>query len=297
MMEIKEGYVSFRGFKTYYRIANPNGKKIPLLVLHGGPGSTHNSYELFDDMALADDRPIISYDQLGCGLSALEDPHPALWKAKTWVEELMNLRTSLGLEKVHLLGHSWGGMLAIIYLCDYQPEGVIDVILSSTLSSVNLWREETHRLVKFLSEEDQKAIEKAETSGDFKSLEFYIANQHYYRLFVGGPWGDDAPDCLKRTKVVGKESYITAWGESEYSPSGTLKDYEYTERLKEIKIPVLLNSGANDESTPLQNKTMLEHLKTEKEWIIYPHARHMSYYEDHEEYEKNVMAFMNRHEE
>ena len=66
-MEIKEGYIPFLDYKTYYRIVNPKGKKTPLLMLHGGPGSTHNAFELFDSLALEDDRPIIMYDQIGCG--------------------------------------------------------------------------------------------------------------------------------------------------------------------------------------------------------------------------------------
>lgn len=295
-MEIKEGYVSFQGYRTYYRIANPKGRKTPLLVLHGGPGSTHNSYEVFDDMALEDDRPIVSYDQIGCGLSSLEDPHPALWKAKTWVDELINLRQALQLKEIHLLGHSWGGMLAIIYLCDENPEGVVDVVLSSTLSSISLWCEETHRLVKFLSSEEQEAIRKAEETRDFSSLETEIANRHYAQLFIGGPWGKDDPSCLTREKKFGSESYLFAWGESEYSPSGTLKDYEYTDKLKKFSCPVLLLSGANDESTPLQNKRMFEALQSEKEWVLFANSRHMSYVEEHRAYEEKVMTFLNRHE-
>ena len=72
-MTIKEGYISFRGYKTYYRIVNPEGKKVPLLLVHGGPGSTHNSFEVLDDLAYLDDRPVISYDQIGCGMSSLEE--------------------------------------------------------------------------------------------------------------------------------------------------------------------------------------------------------------------------------
>lgn len=295
-MNIKDGYASFGKYRTYYRIANPEGKRIPLLILHGGPGSTHNSYEVLDDMAIKDDRPIITYDQIGCGKSSLASSHPELWRKETWAEELISLRKELHLDKIHLMGHSWGGMLAIIYLCDYDPKGIVDVVLSSTLSSVSLWREETHRLVKFLSKEDQKAIEKAEASKDFSSLEFQIANTNYSHLFIGGPWGKDSPKCLWRKKKVGKESYLTAWGPSEYSPSGTLEDYEYTNKLKKIKCPVLFTSGVNDESTPLQNKTMYEQITGEKEWILFPHARHMSYVEDHEDYEKGLMEFFHRHE-
>ena len=77
-MDIKEGYLPFKGYQTYYRIVNPTGKKTPLVILHGGPGSTHNSYELLDHLAQEDDRPFIMYDQLGCGLSFVEGKHDEL---------------------------------------------------------------------------------------------------------------------------------------------------------------------------------------------------------------------------
>ena len=173
-MKITEGYMPYLGYQTYYRIAGEcrDGKK-PLLLLHGGPGSTHNYFEVLD--ALADTgRAVISYDQLGCGNSYV-DGHPELWCQKTWDNELMELRRHLGLDQVHLLGQSWGGMLAIEYLCDYQPEGVASVILSSTLSSASLWAKEQHRMIRFLSQEDQEAIAEAERTGNFDTPEYLAA--------------------------------------------------------------------------------------------------------------------------
>lgn len=295
-MNIKDGYLSFQGYKTYYRIANPDGKKTPLLLLHGGPGSTHNYFEVFDDLAEKDDRPVISYDQLGCGLSSLSDSHPSLWVKETWANELINLREKLNLKKIHLLGHSWGGMLSIIYLTDYHPTGVLSSTLSSTLSSVKLWSKETHRLVNYLSEEDQLAIKEAEESNNYSSLEFQIANNHYMEKFITGSKKKDLPECMTREKKSGKESYLIAWGESEFTPSGTLKDYEYTDKLKDIKCPVLLLSGADDESTPLQNKIMFEALTCKKDWYLFEKSHHQSYIEEHDKYVEKLMAFLNENE-
>lgn len=294
-MEIKEGYVSFDGYKTYYRIVNPEGKKTPLLLLHGGPGSTHNSFEVLDPLAEMDDRPLIMYDQLGCGKSAI-GPHPNLWKADLWARELINLREKLNLKEVHLLGHSWGGMLAIIYLCSYYADGVKSLTLSSTLSSASLWREETHRLIRYLSKADQEAIAKAEKENNYDNLEFQKATEDYLRLFVSGPFEEGVdPACLTRPKEKGTESYLTAWGPSEFAPTGTLKDYEYTDQLYKIIVPVELFSGVNDESTPLQNKTMLEALgSTDKSWTLFAHSRHMSYYEENELYMRKLKAFLDR---
>lgn len=295
-MNIKEGYISFNGYKTYYRIVNPNGKKTPLLMCHGGPGSTHTSFEVIDDLALKDDRPIIMYDQIGCGLSSLDSPHPNLWKKETWIEELINLRSALNLTKIHLLGHSWGGMLAIIYLCDYHPYGIKSAILSSTLSSANLWKEETHRLIHYLPQCYQDAILDAEKNNDFSALEFQNANIEYKQKFIGGPWSEKDPECLTRPKKIGEESYLAAWGPCEFAPSGTLKDYEYTDKLSSITCPILLCSGADDESTPYQNKIMYDTLTCSKKWVLFNHSRHMSYAEEHDRYVETLINFLNEND-
>src|SRR3712207_2753130 len=102
-MKIQEGYMPFKGYKTYYRIVGEGSpERKPLLLLHGGPGSTHNYFELFDSLA-NEGRMIISYDQLGCGNSFVEG-HSELWNASTWIEELQCLRAHLHLGELHLLG-------------------------------------------------------------------------------------------------------------------------------------------------------------------------------------------------
>lgn len=292
MMEIKEGYIKFKEFKTYYRIVNPNGKKTPLLMLHGGPGSTHNAFELFDN--LDNDRPIIMYDQLGCGKSIIDKGHKELWKKETWVEELINLRKELHLDSIHLFGHSWGGMLEIIYMCDYKPLGIRSVTLSSTLSSAKIWESETHKLIEKLDDKTKLLLKKAESTNDFKSKDIKDALNTYFHTFVFGPWDKNKdPECLTRVKPDSSESYVTAWGESEFAPTGTLKDYDYTDKLKLITCPVLLLNGLNDESTPYQNQIMFDSLKTQKTWHIYKNSRHMSYYEEHDLYMKNLNEFLN----
>lgn len=296
-MNIREGYITFKTYKTYYRIVNPEGKKTPLLICHGGPGSTHNSFETIDRLAFDDDRPIVMYDQLGCGQSSLDTPHPELWRKETWVEELENLRAKLNLSEIHLLGHSWGGMLSIIYLCDYHPSGIKSVVLSSTLSSVTLWRQETHRLLRYFTPEEQKWISDAENTNSFDTPQFKQVYDKYFTRHIGGPFvkGKD-PDCLTREKKAGTESYLCAWGPSEFSPSGTLKDYEYTKKLSTITSPVLLCSGVDDESTPYQNKVMFDALQCKKQWQLFAESRHMSYVEENEKYIQTLRQFLNENE-
>ena len=110
VVKIKEGYMPFHEYKTYYRIVGePSADKAPLLLIHGGPGSSHNYFELMDDYAETG-RQLIMYDQVGCGKSSLPED-PGVYVKETWAEELVALRKFLHLDELHMLGQSWGGML------------------------------------------------------------------------------------------------------------------------------------------------------------------------------------------
>ena len=152
----------YLGYQTYYRIVGEPSSKPALLCLHGGPGSTHNYFEVLDRIADTG-RQVISYDQIGCGNSYL-DGHPELWTQETWINELIALREHLHLDQLHLLGQSWGAMQAIAYIIDCQPKGIKSVILSSGHASSSLWASEQHRLIKYMSAEDQEAIRHAEAT-------------------------------------------------------------------------------------------------------------------------------------
>lgn len=291
MTKITEGTIPFLGHETYYRIAGDlSSGKTPLLCLHGGPGSTHNYFEIFDE--LGEERPVISYDQIGCGNSYL-DHHPELWNKDTWIHELETLRSALHLDHVHLLGQSWGGMLEIAYMIDKKPSGVSSLILSSTLSSAKLWAGENHRQIHYLPEKEQEAIRRAEESGNFNDPEYLRANEHFMELHCAGPYGEKDPECLRRTKKAGSEAYLTAWGPNEYTPTGTLKDFEYSDRLQEIDVPCLICSGTDDLCTPLVAKTMYDRLPRAK-WILYPNARHMCFVDAHDAYMRDLRDWLDR---
>ena len=145
-MNVQEGRMPYLGYETCYRVVGRSAEgKAPLLLLHGGPGSTHNYFEVLDGLAELDGRQLIMYDQLGCGGSWAEAK--GLWNMETWLNELAALREYLGLEEVHLLGQSWGGMLLLEYVCTRHPAGVKSIILSSTLPSSRMWGEEQHRMI------------------------------------------------------------------------------------------------------------------------------------------------------
>lgn len=294
-MKIREGYMPFMGYQTYYRIVGEKtGDKKPLLLLHGGPGSGHDYFEVLDCLA-EEGREIISYDQLGCGKSYL-DGHPELWKPEVWDQELMELRKFLGLDEVHILGQSWGGMLIIEYLVNYKPEGVKSAIISSGHPSSSLWSAEQHRWLKLMSEEDQAAIAKAEATGDFSDPAYLAANDRFMeRHCCPSVYPADAPECLTREKKHGDEAYLYGWGPNEYTPTGTLKNFEYIDRLPEIKEPTLIISGTYDLCSPLVAKTMYDGIPNSK-WELFEGARHMCFVEDNPRYVKLLSGWLKEHD-
>ena len=281
MMKVVTGRMPFQGFETYYRIVGEKTDLAPLLLIHGGPGSTHNYFEVLDSLAETSHRQIISYDQIGCGESYVEG-YKELWSLRTWTAELIALRQWLHLDRVHLLGQSWGGMLIMAYLIDCKPEGVESVILSSTLSSSALWSHEQQRLIAFMPVDEQEAIAEAVRTGNFEAPAYLKANEHYTALHADEITAD-SPECLRRKKRFGLESYIEAWGPNEYTPTGTLKDFDYTARLHEIAQPTLVISGTNDECTPLIAKTMYDAIPHAR-WELLDGARHMTFIDQTDNY-------------
>ena len=290
-MKITEGYMPYLNYQTYYRVVG-DIQKPALILLHGGPGSTHNYFELLDTLA-SDDYCLVMYDQLGCGNSYV-DHHPELWTPKTWMNELIALREHLNLKHVHLLGQSWGGMLALDYLLHYQPEGVLSLILSSTLSSASLWASEQHRMIRFMSQEVQEAIRKAEQTQDYTQPEYLLANQHFMHAHCCREYveGKD-PECLTRPKKSGSEAYLHGWGPNEYTPLGTLKDFEVTDELHNIHIPTLIISGTNDLCTPLVAKTMYDHIPNAK-WELFADCRHMVFAEETDQYIQLLSSWLEK---
>ena len=293
---VTDGYIPFGEYQTYFRAAGElDSEKPVLLLLHGGPGSTHNYFEVLDRVAKETGRVVLTYDQLGCGNSYVEN-HPELWTAETWVNELENLIQTLGIKKCHLLGQSWGGMLAITYLTDRTQQGFCSVILSSTLPDSQLWGREQHRMLKYLPQEEQDAIEEAERTKDYSSEAYQAAIGHYMQLHCNDQkYSDDAPECLRRPKRHGTESYETAWGPDELTPVGTLADWNYTSKLKDIQIPAFIVSGTDDLCTPLIAKTMYDNLPDAK-WELMPYCRHMCFVDDNDTYCANLATWMAEHD-
>ena len=290
-MKINEGYMPFMGYKTYYRTVGERTDKAPLILLHGGPGSTHNYFEVLDRVAEEDGRMLVMYDQIGCGNSYV-DGRPELWKAETWVNELIALRKHLGLDTCHLLGQSWGGMLLLTYICGYEHSGVKSDILSSTLPASWLWGIEQARMIKELPEEYQEAIKTATETGDYSSDIYQRAEEEYMLRHAAGKPDPDGPECLLRKKRTGRESYVVGWGPNEYTPMGTLKDYDVIDKLKDIKEPCLVINGGNDLCTPYIAKVMYDNIPNSR-WELFRECRHMCFVEDNDHYVEVLKEWLN----
>ena len=290
-MKINEGYMPFMGYKTYYRTVGERTDKAPLILLHGGPGSTHNYFEVLDRVAEEDGRMLVMYDQIGCGNSYV-DGRPELWTAETWVNELIALRKHLGLDTCHLLGQSWGGMLLLTYICGYEHSGVKSGILSSTLPASWLWGIEQARMIKELPEEYQEAIKTATETGDYSSDIYQRAEEEYMLRHAAGKPDPDGPECLLRKKRTGRESYVVGWGPNEYTPMGTLKDYDVVDKLKDIKEPCLVINGGNDLCTPYIAKVMYDNIPNSR-WELFRECRHMCFVEDNDHYVEVLKEWLN----
>lgn len=305
MPAVFEGYLPYLGHRTYYRVVGDLEEslasgRVPLVTLHGGPGSTHNYMELLDCVA-DDGRAIVSYDQIGCGKSYLEG-HPELWDVETWLGELEALVAWLNLRRFHLLGQSWGGMLALTYLTRHvatvgADRGACSVVLSSTLPSSQLWGREQHRMARQLPADEWAALREAEGTGDFSGAAYQRAIDHYMGLHCADlSYGPDAPECLRRPKRSGAESYAVAWGPNELMPTGTLSQWDVTDRLPDIQTPTLIISGTDDLCTPLIAKTMFDALPNAR-WELLEGCRHMCYADDHERYVSLLRAWLDERDE
>jgi L-proline amide hydrolase len=288
-----EGYVPFHGYRTWYRIVGEAEEpgKLPVLYLHGGPGGTHDYLESLEAMA-ATGRRAIFYDQLGCGKSDLPDD-TSLWTVKTFVAEVDAVREHLDLELLHIFGSSWGGMLAMEYALT-QPAGVASMIVASSPSSIPQWVEEANRLRSELPEDVQETLRRHEEAGTTSDPEYEEAADVFYKRHVCrlGEW----PEYVRRSfQFIAEHGvvYNTMNGPNEFHVIGTLKDWDITNRLGEIRIPTLVITGEYDEATPAINRTVSSRIPG-AESVIYPNASHMAHVEDPDGYMRVLDDFLTR---
>ncbi len=291
MATISEGTVPFRGYRTAYQVVGElptTSGKLPLLVLHGGPGFPHDYLE--DLVPLADaGRTVIFYDQIGCGKS----DHPnddALWTMATFVEEVSAIRDGLGLDQVHLLGHSWGGWLALEYALD-NPAGLASLVLASTCASIPAFAAETRRLKESLPADVQEVIDSHEVEGTTEDPAYGEAAMAFYTRWVCRlvPF----PDHVMRSFTnLSRDVYATMQG-PEWNVTGNLRDWDVSARLGELGLPVLVTSGGHDEMTPALVEPLVEGIRG-AESAVFEEAAHLAMAEEPDSYREVVESFLGR---
>jgi proline-specific peptidase len=283
-MTADEGFIEVQGGRVWYRCVGDGGT--PLLCLHGGPGFTHNYLEPLE--ALADRRQVFFYDQLGCGRSDRPDDL-SLWTVDRFVEELAQVRAALGLTDLHLLGSSWGGMLAMQYVLDRRP-ALASLTLCGSPASMPRWSADCAELLAPLPAQTREVIASHEERGFTDCPEYQAAILDFYRQHVCrmSPW----PEGLERSfAAAGYPVYHTMNGPSEFTVTGTLKDWDITARLGEIAVPTLLVGGRYDECRPAHLEDMHRRIPGSRLEII-ENASHLCFAEQPAEFARILNEFL-----
>ena len=267
------------------------GPGLPLLLLHGGPGAGHDYLEPLE--ALAADRPVIFYDQLGCGRSDRPED-TALWTITRFADEVEEVRAALGLERCHILGQSWGGWLLIEYLLR-QPRGVASAVLASTSASIPLFAAECQRLIGLMEPRHQQALAEHGARGAYDHPDYLAAVDEFYaRHLCRLP---QTPDCLARTvaNLDGNPVYLTINGPNEFTTIGNLRDWDRTADLHAISLPVLITCGRYDELGPVCAEAMAAELPAAR-IELFEDSAHVAHIEEPEAYAACVAAFLKQHD-
>jgi proline-specific peptidase len=293
-VDATEGRIPFRGGGTWYRSVSAEREdgRLPLLCLHGGPGANWLHVKPYE--ALADERRVVFYDQLGAGNSALEEPHdPAMWTPDLYVEEIDVVRDALGLERVHILGHSWGGMLGMQYAAG-RPEGLVSLVVESSPASVPAWLPEVQRLRSELPPEVEATLRKHEQAGTTDDPEYEEAVMVFYKrhLCRTDPWPDWLVQCFEALEA-NPEVYRTMNGPSEFHVIGTIKDWDISDRLGEIEVPTLVFSGRYDEVTPATTEAVHRGIPG-SEYVVLEESSHMAQAEEPEQTLRLLRDFLAR---
>ena len=287
----KEGFVQTGDGNVWYQILG-KGNKIPLLLIHGGPGGRSCS-GLPVYGKLGKERPVVLYDQLDSGRSE-RTGNRELWELSRFVDELAKLREQLGLKEVHLLGSSWGAAVAIEYLLTRSPEGVASVIFAGPLLGTEKWMEDARILLEQLPTATSDTLKKYEALGQYDHPAYQQATEVFYSRYLRR-----SPVPKKMTKACqdggafNADLYRYMWGPTEFNATGTLRTFDRTSDLGKLQCPVLFITGEFDEA---RLETMYEFQKQvpgSKVHIV-PGAGHSKTVDNPQDYLRAIRDFMNQ---
>lgn len=282
-----EGYVPVCGGRVWYQVLG-EGLAIPLVTIHGGPGATHDYLEPLE--ALADERPVVFYDQLGAGKSDAPDD-VSLWTNDRLVEELGTILDELALSKVHLLGQSWGTIVAAEYALGF-PERLASLVLADPCLSIPRYAAGTAALRAALPAHVQAVLNSHEAAGTTDSQEYEEASMEFYRRHVCrlDPW----PDSVMRTfGQLNQTIYERMQGPNEFLITGIYKDYDMTDRLGGLTMPTLFSCGRYDEVRP-EDTEFYRSLVPGSEMVIFEESSHVPHLEEPERYAEVLRGFLHR---
>ncbi|WP_454804266.1 proline iminopeptidase-family hydrolase [Mucilaginibacter phyllosphaerae] len=268
-----------------------NGK-IKVLLLHGGPGFSHDYMECFDDFLPKEGMEIYYYDQLGCGNSDAP-ADTSLWNIHRYVEEVEQVRKGLGLDDFYIVGHSWGTLLAMEYLDKYQSH-VKGVVFSNMTASIGDYIDYSATLKKRLFTTRDRAIydsldrQKAYTDPQYTEL---LTNKLYTKVICRLPL-DQWPEPLTRAfKKANQTIYVQMQGVDEFHVTGNFKNWDFWSRLPKIKVPALVLGGIHDEMNPESMKKEGRLLPNSRTYLC-PEGSHMAMYDDQQHYFNTLTTFL-----
>jgi L-proline amide hydrolase len=292
-LTVTEGVIPFREYETWYRVTGDLSSALtPLVVVHGGPGCSHDYLLSLAEIARSG-RPVIHYDQLGGGRSThLPEKGPDFWTVELFLSELDNLLEFFGIaDRYYLLGQSWGGMLGAEHAIR-RPRGLRALIISNSPASMALWASEAKILRSEMPEEIEVALDRHEADGTTNDPEYLAATQAYYDLHVCRVV-PNPPEVVRTFEIMSEDStvYNTMNGPNEFFCIGTLRDWSVVDEVQFIQAPTLLLSGRFDEATPATVEPFFERIP-EVRWEIFENSSHMPFVEEPESYRAVVEEFL-----
>jgi L-proline amide hydrolase len=295
-----EGHLQLGGHRTWYRVVgdlDASARRAPVIVCHGGPGATHDYVAPIAEQLESTGRACVLYDQLGNGRSDhLPDADPSFWTVDLFERELAALADHLGIAgRYHVVGQSWGGMLALLHALE-RPAGLVSVVAADSPSSIPAFVAGCNELLDAMDPAVSETIRAGERGGETSTPGFQAAVMEFYKRHVcrADPW----PDEVVRSFAAMESDptvYGTMNGPTEFTVVGTIRDFDITDRLPEIEVPVLLVSGEHDEVRPHLTAAMNERLR-HGERVVFEDSSHMPHIEEPDRFLAVVGDFLERAE-
>ncbi|MGB9483806.1 MAG: proline iminopeptidase-family hydrolase [Candidatus Dormiibacterota bacterium] len=296
-----EGRAPFGEFETWYEVVGelPSGAQAgpaPLILLHGGPGATHDYLSPLAELA-TDGRAVVFYDQLGNGRSThLPSRGADFWTVQLFVDELASLLLYLGIAgRYHLLGQSWGGFLAQEHALT-QPPSLRSLVISNSAASFPAFAAAANRLRADLPPQVEATLRRHEQAGTTDDPEYAAACDVFYHRHLCrlDPWPDGVTEGLAQIDVD-PTVYHTMNGPSEFHVIGSIKDWSVADRLGEIKVPTLIVSGEFDEATPELQETLSRGIEG-SERVLLENCSHLPFWEEPGRYLEVIESWLRRHD-